>query len=74
MSAPAEIVHDFTAEDATTYAAMVVAMGAAITAARNVGKPDPTDDQIYWRLTELGFHPVDIRRWFAMAKKEATDA
>jgi hypothetical protein len=72
------ILHDFTTGSEVTslieddpLPGMTATIGAAVTAARNVGRPDPSDDVLYLRLTEAGFTAVEILRWFERAKAGA---
>lgn len=59
---------------AETQAGMVAAIGASITGARAVGKPDPTDDDLYFDLAAADFAAADIRSLFPRAKALALDA
>jgi hypothetical protein len=60
--------------DPGTLAYMTEVMRVAIKAARAVGKPDPSDDDLYLALTRAGVHAVDILRHFTGAKAKATEA
>ena len=44
-----------------------------IRAAREIGRPDPSDDELNLALTAAHVHAVDVLRHFASAKREAID-
>jgi hypothetical protein len=50
---------------------MTATIGAAVTAARNVGRPDPSDDDLYLRLVDARFTAKQIVDWFERAKAGA---
>jgi hypothetical protein len=72
------VLHDFTTGSEVTsiieddlLPGMTLTIGVVLTACRALGKPDPTDDDLYRRLSEAGFTAVDILRWFQAAKAAA---
>ena len=55
--------------------AMAAGIGTAISAARAVGRPDPTDDELYFALELNGALPANVRCGaFQRAKAMAFDA
>lgn len=53
---------------------MAASIGVCIVAAREVGKPDPTDDELRRGLKADGFLEIEIRDGFAHAKAMALAA
>lgn len=56
-----------------TEAQMLAAVGSSISGSREVGKPDPTDDELSLDLTAADFAAVDIRRHLPRVKAMAMD-
>lgn len=59
--------------DATLQSSMVAAIGASIAGARAVGKPDPSDDDLYFDLSDAGFAATDIHTLLPRLKAVALD-
>lgn len=74
QSLEGRIVMTRSATDRTIRASMIAAIGAAITGARAVGRPDPDDDTLRFDLQSSDFLMGDIRRWFGTAKAAALEA